>query len=91
MEIHAAALGVEAPGHRDGLQQRRFAGAILADQKRHRLLESQIAQAGDGGDGERIDIAGGEPIVRDSDAGEKQALVWYRHDPSPTPKPPMPP
>ena len=69
MEIHAAALGVEAPGHRDGLQQRRFTRPVLPHQEGYRLLERQIAQSGDGGDGVGVDVAGRDAVLGNPDPG----------------------
>src|SRR5207237_6652666 len=52
----AAAFGVEARGHRNGLDQRRLAAAVLAREERHARVELQLIELSDRRDGERVHI-----------------------------------
>ena len=54
--VQSSALGIEAVGDRDGLQQRRLPGTVLSDEKGHGLAESELLQQPDRGDPRQVAV-----------------------------------
>jgi hypothetical protein len=80
VEVLTAALSVKSPGHGQGFDKRRFAGAVLADDKGHLWVEHQIVQLAHDREVEGVSIPipplpslepGREPVMRRIDAAHR--------------------
>ena len=72
--VTAAALGVEARGYGDRLDQSRLAAAVVAGEQRHVRVELELVELPDRGNRERIDLEVVDLVPLQDDRTDKGLL-----------------